>query len=188
VRDAQAALATAAADGRTLDEDPDALAAATAASHVLHAVSRLVEGKRGGPVRAAAEDYDRASRSPRRHSPPPTPTSRALRGAARGLLSARVAQRQELRQLLRLMEQLVALAETVARLRQAQQQAARAGAARLAAEQLNDKIRVIDANLFGNAPDRRTTGQSAHPAPSAWRPPSYAPRPSATRTEHRRSR
>jgi hypothetical protein len=188
VGDAQAALAAAAAAGRRLDEDPDALAAATAASHVLHAVSRLVEGKRGGAVRAAAEDYDRATRPPRGRSPRTTPTSRVLHGAARGLLKARVAQRQELRQLLRLMAQLAALAETVARLRQTQQQAVRAGAARLAAEQLNDKIGMIDANLFGNAPDHRTAGQSAHPVPGAWRPPPYAPRPSATGTEPRRSR
>jgi hypothetical protein len=188
VRDAQSAVGAAAAAGRALDEDLAALAAATAASHVLHAVSRLVEGKRGGPVRAAAEDYDRASRPPRRHWPTTTPTSRALHGAARGLLKARVAQRQDLRQLLRLMEQLVALAETVTLLRQAQQQAARAGAARRAAEQLNDKIGMIDVDLFGDAPDHRIAGQLAHPIHGAWRPPPYAPRPSATGTEPRRSR
>jgi hypothetical protein len=192
VRDAQEALTAAAAGGRALDEDPEALAAATAAGDVLHSVSRLVEGKTGGPMRAAAENYDRASRPSRRHAPPTTPTSGALRGAARGLLNARVLQRQELRQLLRLMEQLAALADTVARLRQTQQQAARAGAALLAAEQLTDKIRRMEMNPFWAGPRRRTTEQSPHllsdPATAGWLPPTHVPRPPATGTEPRRSR
>jgi hypothetical protein len=192
VDDARAAVAAAAAAGRTLDEDPGALAAAAAASHVLHAVSWLVEGKRGGPVRAAAENYDRASRPPRRQWPTTTATSRALHGAARGLLNARVAQRQDVRQLLRLMEQLAVLADTVARLRQAQQQAARARAALLAAEQVTDKIHRIEVNPFWAAPHCRTIGRSpdlaSGPAAAGWLPPTHAPRPSATGTAPRRSR
>jgi hypothetical protein len=114
----------------------DAMAAAMGASDVLHAVSRLVELKRGGPLREAAEHYDRASRPPRGQVPPATATSRALRTAARGLLTAGVAKRQDTRQLLALMNQLASLAEAVARLRETERQAARAAAARRAEEQL----------------------------------------------------
>lgn len=192
VRGAQAAVDAAAAGGRTLDQDPDALAAATAASHVLHAVSRLAEGKRGGPVRVAAEHYDRASRPPRRQSAMATPTSRALRGSARGLLKARVVQRPELRQLLRLMNQLATLADTIAQLRQAQQQAARARAGLLAAEQLTGKIRMIEASPFWDAPQGRTPTRSPDripgPVAAGWPLPSLSPRPPATRTEPRRAR
>jgi hypothetical protein len=153
LRDARAAVDAAAAAGRSLDEDPEALAAAMAASDVLHTASRLVEGKRGGPLYDAAEHYDHASRPPRRHNVTATATSRALRGAARGMLTARLVQRQDLRQLLRLMEQLAALAETVARLRETQEQGARARAALLAAQQLNAKIRMLQTHpLWGGVP------------------------------------
>jgi hypothetical protein len=46
---------------------------AAAASDVLHAVSRLLEWKRPGPLRQAAEDYDRATRPARRSRAPSTP-------------------------------------------------------------------------------------------------------------------
>lgn len=122
----------------------DAMVAATAAamgaSDVLHAVGRLVELKRGGPLREAAEHYDRASRPPRGQVPPATATSLALRTAARGLLTAGVAKRQDTRQLLALMKQLAGLAEAVARLRETERQAARAAAARRAQEQLRSQV------------------------------------------------
>jgi hypothetical protein len=131
------------------------MAAAMGASEVLHAVSRLVELKRGGPLRQAAEHYDHASRPRRGQVPAPTATSRALRTAARGLLTAGVAKRQDTRQLLQLMTQLAGLAETVARLRETQQQAARASAARCAAEQLLRQVSVVGpAQTSGTGQDR----------------------------------
>ncbi len=123
----------------------EAMAAAMGASDVLHAVSRLIEGKRGGPLRDAAEHYDRAGRPPRGRVPVATPASRALRTAARGMRTAGIAKNRDTRQLLQLISQLAGLAETVARLREAQQQAARASAARHAAEQLLHHVRVVGA-------------------------------------------
>jgi hypothetical protein len=146
-----------------------AMAAAMSASDVLHAVSRLVEGKRGGPLREAAEHYDSASRPRRGQVPPATPTSRSLRAAARGLLSAGVVKRQDTRQLLKLMIQLAALAEAVARMREAEQQAACARLARLAAEQLLSQV-VRTASPVGGA--ART---SAKWAVSTCRPTTSCP-------------
>jgi hypothetical protein len=58
--------------------------------------------------------------------------------AGRLLLAAQVAKPSELRQLLALLAQLSALTEAVTRLRETQQRAAQAQAARRAAEQLRD--------------------------------------------------
>jgi hypothetical protein len=129
--------------GRDSSAQAEAMAAAMGASDVLHAVSRLIEGKRGGPLRDAAEHYDRASRPPRGRVPGATPVSRALRTAARGMRTAGIAKNRDSRQLLQLMTQLAGLAETVARLRETQQQAARASAARQAAEQLLHHVSVL---------------------------------------------
>jgi hypothetical protein len=140
----QAATVTRSA-GRDSATQAEAMAAAMGASDVLHAVSRLIEGKRGGPLRDAAEHYDRASRPPRGRVPAATPASRALRSAARGMRTAGIAKNRDTRQLLQLMTQLASLAETVARLRETQQQAARASAARQAAEQLLHHVSDLSA-------------------------------------------
>jgi hypothetical protein len=140
----QAATVTRSA-GRDSSAQAEAMAAAMGASDVLHAVSRLIEGKRGGPLRDAAEHYDRASRPPRGHVPAATPASRALRAAARGMRTAGVAKNRDTQQLLQLMTQLASLAETVARLRETQQQVARASAARHAAEQLLHHVSAVGA-------------------------------------------
>jgi hypothetical protein len=165
------------------------MAAAMGASDVLHAVSRLVELKRGGPLREAAEHYDRASRPRRGQVPPPTATSRALRTAARGLLTAGVAKRQDTRQLLTLMTQLASLAEAVARLRETEREAARAGAARRAAEQLLSQVIRMAAPVDQSArvhaavrglrvpPARVVPGWPAPPRP----PTSSISRPAARR-------
>jgi hypothetical protein len=113
-----------------------AQAAATAASEMLHAVSSLVESKRGGPLRAAADSYDRAARDLHRRTVPRTASSRTISSAAGALLSARIVKRAETRQLLALLSQLSALCETVALLRETQGRAAQARAARQAAEDL----------------------------------------------------
>jgi hypothetical protein len=116
-----------------------AVNSAAAASDVLHAVSRLVEWKRPGPLRQAAEDYDRATRPARRSRTRTTSTARALRAAARGLALASFAAASDLPPLVQLLEQLAALADAVAALRQAQEQAARAAAARVAATTLHEE-------------------------------------------------
>lgn len=95
-----------------------AQAAAAAASEVLSAVSWLVEGKRGGPLRTAADSYDRAARNLRRRTVPATAHSRSVRTAAGGLLSTRLVKQHETRQLLALLSQLSALSDSLARLRE----------------------------------------------------------------------
>jgi hypothetical protein len=148
VQEAQHALEAATVTrgaGRDSSAQAEAMAAAMGASDVLHAVSRLVEGKRGGPLRDAAEHYDRASRPPRARVPAATPASRALRAAARRMRTAGIAKNRDSRQLLQLVTQLANLAETVARLRETQQQAARASAARQAAEQLRNHVSIVSA-------------------------------------------
>jgi hypothetical protein len=113
-----------------------AQAAAASAVEVLGALGWLVERKRGGPLHAAAEDYSRAARDLHRRSVPATPQSRSTRTAAGTLLGARLIKQSETRQLLSLLDQLTALTETLARLRETQGRAAQALAARRAAEQL----------------------------------------------------
>jgi len=119
------------------DAQAGAQAAAAAAGEVLSAVGWLVERKRGGPLRQAADGYDRAARDLRRRTVPATPHSHTVRRAAAGLLSARLVKQSETRQLLALLGQLSDLADTLARLRAAQGRAAQAQAARRAAEQLS---------------------------------------------------
>jgi hypothetical protein len=150
----QAATSTRSSGGDS-SAQAEAMAAVMGARDVLHAVSRLIEGKRGGPLRDAAEHYDRASRPPRGRVPAATPASRALRTAARGMRTAGIAKHRDSRQLLQLMAQLAGLAEAVARLRESQQQAARASAARQAAEQLLHHVSVVGAaQATGTGRDR----------------------------------
>ena len=119
--------------------DPASAAdAAWAASDFLAAAGRIVDGRRGGPLSAAALEYDGAARELFGKAPTPTAAGSGLRVAARLLMSAQVAQPSELKQLLWLLAQLAALSDAVARLRETQQRAAQAAAARRAAEQLRD--------------------------------------------------
>ena len=113
-----------------------AQAAAAAASEMLNAVSWLVERKRGGPLRAAADSYDRAARDLHRRTVPPTARSRTARSAAGALLGTRLVKQVETRQLLALLSHLSSLAESLERLRRVQGRATQARAARRAAEQL----------------------------------------------------
>ena len=125
-------LANAAADPASAAD------AAWAASDFLAAAGRVVEGRRGGPLSAAALEYDGAARELFGKAPTLTAAGTGLRVAARLLLSAQVAQPSELKQLLALLAQLAALCDSVTRLRETQQRAAQAAAARRAAEQLRD--------------------------------------------------
>jgi chorismate synthase len=123
-----------------------AQAAAASAAEVLSAVSWLVEHKRGGPLHAAAQDYNRAARDLHRRTVPASARSRSMRTAAGALVGARLVKRTETRQLLSLLTRLTALSESLARLRETQGRAAQALAARRAAEQLaNEQHRRADA-------------------------------------------
>ena len=112
--------------------------AAWAASDFLAAAGRVVEGRSGGPLTDAAQQYDNAAREMFGRTPTPTAAGTGLRVAGRLLLAAQVAKPSELRQLLALLAQLSALTDAVTRLRETQQRAAQAQAARRAAEQLRD--------------------------------------------------
>jgi hypothetical protein len=117
--------------------DPAAAAdAAWAASDFLAAAGRVVEGRRGGPLSAAALQYDAAARELFGKTPAPSAAGTGLRNAGRLLLAAQVVQPSEIKQLLTLLAQLAVLVDAVTRLREAQQRAAQASASRRAAEQL----------------------------------------------------
>ena len=117
--------------------DPHAAAdAAWAASDFLAAAGRVVEGRRGGPLTDAASDYDRAARELWGRVPAPSSAGQGLRTAAVLLTAARFVGRNENQQLLALLAQLAALTDAVTRLRENQDRAAQATAARRAAEQL----------------------------------------------------
>jgi len=110
--------------------------AAWAASDFLSAAARVVEGRRGGPLTAAAAQYDRAARELWGRIPAPSQAGQGLRAASVLLASARFVGRGENTQLLALLAQLAALSDAVMRLRENQDRAAQAAAARGAAEQL----------------------------------------------------
>jgi len=126
--------------------DPSGAAdAAWAASDFLAAAGRVVEGRRGGPLTEAAQTYDQAARELHGKVPASTAAGAGLRVAGRLLLSAQVAQPSETKQLLALMAQLSALTDAVTRLREAQDRAGQARAARHAAEAL----RAVTARYAG---------------------------------------
>src|SRR5664280_1668477 len=104
---------------------------------VVHPAGRVVEGRRGGPLTTAATDYDRAARELWGRVPPPSQAGQGLRAAAVAMTAARFFGRPEHKQLLALVAQLGALADAVTRLRENQDRAAQAAAARSAAEQLH---------------------------------------------------
>jgi len=110
--------------------------AAWAASDFLASAARVVEGRRGGPLTVAAGQYDRAARELWGRLPAPSQAGQGLRAASVLLASARFVGRGENTQLLALLAQLAALSDAVTRLRENQDRAAQAAAARSAAEQL----------------------------------------------------
>ncbi len=133
-------------------EDPAGAAdAAWAASDLLASTARLVGGRRGGPLSAAAEDYDRAARQAWGRVPDRRPAGTGLRAASGLLAAARTVRAPENAQLLALLAQLAVLAEAVGRMRTKQDRAVQAAAARQAA----GEIRAED--------ERRRAGVSAGP-------------------------
>ena len=121
--------------------DPAAAAdAAWAASDTLHAAAAVLGSR---VIRQAADSYTRAARVPYARIPRRTPAGTGLRQAARLLSrttltgqSSAVAQAQ-------LVPQLAALVDAVTELRQVQQHAAQAAAARRAAEHLHAERRRL---------------------------------------------
>jgi len=158
--------------------DPSGAAdAAWAASDFLAAAGRVVEGRRGGPLTQAAQTYDQAARELHGKVPPPTAAGNGLRAAGRLLLSAHVALPSETKQLLALMAQLSALTDAVTRLREGQDRAGQARAARQAAEALRAVtsryagFAVPPAGFASPAPNRSTAdGRVAAPAPGSHGP------------------
>jgi hypothetical protein len=156
-----AAAAAAEHIAASVASDPAAAAdAAWAAADFLAAAGRVVEGRRGGPLTAAAEQYDQAAREMFGCLPQPTAAGHGLRTAGRLLLAARVAKPSETAQLLRLLAQLAALADAVTRLRETQQRAAQAEAARAAAQQLHAVVRRYqDGGVLGRDHPLATAGR-----------------------------
>jgi hypothetical protein len=122
--------------------------AAWAAADTLHAAAAAVGSR---IVRQAATAYDRAARAPYGRIPRPTRAGNNLRRTARLLSAAAFVSDDHTLAQVALIARLAALAVAVADLREAQQHAARAAAARRAAEQLS-----AAADSYGGkpAPDR----------------------------------
>jgi hypothetical protein len=135
---AQKTTAAAAAEIRRLARTNPAAAAdvAWAASDALSVTARIVEGSWVGPLTRAADAYDRAARELWGRTPVPHPTGTALRTVARVMAMTGRARRDESAQLMALVVNLIAMTQAVAQLREAQDRAAQAAAARSAAEQL----------------------------------------------------
>ena len=156
--------------------DPAAAAdAAWAASDFLAAAGRVVEGRRGGPLSDAADQYDAAARELFGRAPAPTAAGGGLRAAGRLLLAARVIKPSETAQLLALLAQLTVLVEAVTRLRETQHRAAQAAAARAAAEQLRQVQRSY-ATPDAAAPRPPVARRAGASRPAAQPPPSSARR------------
>ncbi len=150
-----AARQATAAIGVHRDDPAGAADAAWAASDFLASTARLVGGRRGGPLTAAAEDYDRAARRAWGRLPEPSLAGSGLRAASGLLAAARTVRTPENAQLLALLAQLAAVAEAVARMRTEQDRATQAAAAKQAAGQIHAEH------------DRRLVGTAAGPGRGA---------------------
>jgi hypothetical protein len=129
---AQRTTAAAAAEIQRLTRTNPAAAAdvAWAASDALSVTARIVEGSWFGPLTRAADAYDRAARELWGRTPAPHPTGNALRNVARAMAMTGRARRDESAQLMALVVNLIAMTQAVAQLREAQDRAAQAAAAR----------------------------------------------------------
>jgi hypothetical protein len=115
--------------------DPAAAAdAAWAAGDTLHAAAAALRSR---VVRQAAAAYDRAARARYGRIPSPTPAGNSLRRVARLLSAAAFTGQDRTLAQIAFIARLAALAEAVSELRDAQQHAAQAAAARRAAERLH---------------------------------------------------
>jgi hypothetical protein len=150
------------------DTNPAAAAdAAWAASDTLH-VAAAALGSR--ILRQAADAYDRAARAPYGRIPPPTPAGNRLRRAARLLGTFAYLTSGPALAPIVLVTRLAALAEAVAGLRDAQQRAGQAAAARAAAELMHAAANPAPAAQGPARPRARTAAQLAalgFPKPAA---------------------
>jgi len=169
----------------------DAADAAWAAADTLHAAASALGSR---VIRRAADAYDRAARAPYGRIPRATPSGNSLRRTARLLSATALVTGDSTLAQVALITRLAALAETIAGLRDAQQHAAQAAAARRAAECLHAAARTHIATPPREHAQRRaqTPAELAgaafpmppgplpprFPAPGAPRPAQPAPRPS----------
>jgi len=153
--------------------------AAAAAAEVLAAAGRLIEGTTGGPLTAAARDYDRAARERYGQAPTATDTGGLLRAAALQLARAsRRPGRTEAAHVALLITQITRLSLAVARLREAQGRTGQAAAARRATLTMRTAAGHWDSEtaqfLAGRQPSAATapTGRAAPPValPGRHRP------------------
>ena len=156
----------------TAGQPAEAADAAWAAGDILHAAASALGSR---VVRQAAGAYDRAARTPYGRIPAPTPTGIGLRRAARLLSAVAVVSHDRTLAQAALVVRLAALAEAIIELRQAQQRAAQADAARQAAERLHAAAgRTSEQFLNGRAPSPATTASVPFPAPRTPRRPATA--------------
>jgi hypothetical protein len=120
--------------------------AAWAAGDTLHAAAAVLGSR---VIRQAAAAYDRAARAPYGRIPRPTPAGSNLRRAARLLSATALVCHDHTLAQVALIARLAALADAIAELRQSQQHAAQAAAARRAAEQLHAAAQGTGAHFSG---------------------------------------
>nr|WP_231127416.1 relaxase/mobilization nuclease domain-containing protein [Motilibacter aurantiacus] len=147
--------------------------AAWAASDFLTSAARVLEAQRPGPLTAAARRFERAARETYGRVPAPSGAGHSLRAGARALSAIRRTMDQETRQVLALMAQMYALLSSVERMREQQQRAAQAAAAREAAYELRREYqRIVVSGPAGPSAarqaweDRRAADVAAAPAPT----------------------
>jgi hypothetical protein len=148
--------------------------AAWAASDTLHAAAAAL----GSPVlRQAADSYARAARMPYARMPPPTPIGNNLRQAARLLSQAAYASGDPTLAQIAFIVRLAALVEAVIELRQLQQHAGQATAARHAAEHLHAARRCSYQRPAHHAarPSRLAAGDFPHAPGTAPRSTRHQP-------------
>ena len=124
-----------AAGRATAAVDRGDMSAAWAASDFLASAARVVQGREGQALREAARGFERAGFAGRGEVPAPSRAGAGLR-AAGAMLSLIPFVRDDTQRLLALMAQLAALADAITRMRESQERAAQADAARRAAEAL----------------------------------------------------
>ncbi|HEY6798063.1 MAG TPA: hypothetical protein VI248_25585, partial [Kineosporiaceae bacterium] len=119
------------------DTDPAGAAdLAHATGDLLAVAGHVVEGRRRGTLTAASDAFDRAARDLHGRPPLRTTAGSSLRTVARLLATTGRASRDETTQVLALVAELASLADAVAQLRDVQDRAAQAAAARVAASHL----------------------------------------------------
>ena len=170
--------------------DPRAMAgaqaAAAAASEVLASVGRLTERTGTGPLRQAADAYDRAARGLHRQLPVATGQARRTRRAAGGLIGMQFVRQADTRQLLELLDRLGRLSVTLVGLREQQGRASQAAAARRAAEMLAGEHTRRSASAYSAGAGRdRSPASEAGLGPTLSRSPGAHPWHATTSTSAR---